>query len=430
MKKKLSPYLIILLGFLGLILLGSVLLVLPFASREGISYIDALFLSASAVCITGLSPLTLATTFTGFGQAVIALLIQVGGLGFVTIGMTVVSMLGSRLGLTGRKLVDETLGSSGKLDYRRFLRRAVTITLAFELFGFCINLIALRGDYSGGKLVWISIFHSVSAFNNAGLDLFGSGMLGYSDNVLLILNTSFLTIAGGLGFIVLNDLFCQRRWRKFSVHTKIVLVMTPVLLLAGAFFLYFAEWGKIDFLNAFFMSAMARTCGFATQDISEWSNAALCVLNLLMIIGAGPVSTGGGIKCTTAFVFAAALFAMMRGKPTTAFHRRISRATVIHAMFVTVVALIYAFACGTLLCALEPEIPLSFLFTETISALANVGFSANVTPLLGVFGKLVLTLAMFVGRVGFLTALLAFNRKWNRKEDGAITYVEADIIIG
>lgn len=433
-KKKLSPYLVILLGFLGVVAIGTGLLLLPVSTYNGISFVDALFLSTSAVCITGLATVPLSETFTGFGQAVICLLIQIGGLGFVTIGMTVIALLGGKAGLFGKRLISETLGSSGRLNYKRFLLRAVLITVIMEAIGFLINVIALRGSYSGGKLVWISLFHSVSAFNNAGLDLFGDGMLPYSGNTLLILNTAFLTIIGGLGFIVIIDIISARRWRFFSVHTKVVLVITPILLAFGTLFLWLTEIDNpqtdLDLLNAFFMSTMARTCGFSTQDISQWNNSTLCILNILMFIGAGPVSTGGGIKCTTFFVFLAGLLGLLRGKPTVVFHREISRETLIYAMFVTVVAMMYAAFTVTLISLCEPGMSLAFIFTETISALANVGLSAGITPLLSVGSKLILAFAMYLGRIGFMTALLVFKRRWNRGQDESVRYVQADIVIG
>ncbi len=434
LRKKLSPYLIILLGFLGVVAIGTGLLLLPVSTYNGISFVDALFLSTSSVCITGLATVNLSETFTGFGQAVICILIQVGGLGFVTIGMTVISLLGGKVGLSGKRLISETLGSSGKLNYKRFLLRAVLITVIMEALGFNINLIALRSSYSGGKLIWISLFHSVSAFNNAGLDLFGNGMLSYENNVLLILNTSVLTIVGGLGFIVIIDMLSAKRWKRFSVHSKVVLVITPILLLTGTLCLWLSEldnpFSDMDLLNAFFMSTMARTCGFATQDISQWKGASLCVLNMLMFIGAGPVSTGGGIKCTTFFVFFAGLLGMLRGKPTIVFHREISRETLIYAMFVTFVGFLYAFFTATLISVFDPTLSLTFIFTETISALANVGLSAGITPLLSVGGKLLLCLAMYLGRIGFMTALLVFKRRWNRGQDESVHYVQADIVIG
>lgn len=432
MHRKISPYLIILFGFFAIILAGFVLLLLPISTEEGIRPEDALFVSASAVCITGLSPVNLSETFTGFGQAVIAILIQVGGLGFVTVAMTAVAMLGFRLGISNKLLLDETLGSSGRLDYRKFLLRAVMFTFLFEILGFIVNLIALCGDYSGGKLVWLSLFHAISAFNNAGFDLFGGSLAPFSGNVVLLLNTSLLTIVGGLGFVVINDIFCVRRWHRFTVHTKIVLVMTPALLLIGTLLIFFSEWGKIDFLNAFFMSAMARTCGFSTQQLENWNSTSLCILDLLMFIGASPVSTGGGIKSTTCFIFLAAIAALLRGKPTTAFHRRISREAIIHAMLVSLVAILYVFFTGTLLCVFQGgDVALALpLFTEAVSALANVGFTAGITPTLTVASKLLLTLAMYAGRVGFMTILLVFKRRWNRREDDAVRLVDAEIIIG
>lgn len=431
-RRKISPYLVIVVGFFALILLGFGLLMLPVSVKEGVSLkaVDAFFLSASSVCITGLSPVNLIETFTGFGQAVIAVLVQVGGLGFVTIAMTVIAMMNIRLGMTNRMLINETLGSSGRLDYRRFLLRAVAMTAVCEILGFIFNIIALRHDYSGGMLVWVSLFHSISAFNNAGLDLFGGGMLRFSNNVFLLLNTSWLTIVGGLGFIVLNELLTVRRWKKFSVHTKIVLTMTPTLLIGGTLLIYLSEWGKIDFLNAFFMSTMARTCGFSTQDLTQWNTASLCFLNVLMFIGAGPASTGGGVKITTFFVFTAVILALVRGKPTSAFHRRIRPDSVIHALLLGAVGLTLTFLIGTSLCALHPEIRLDFLFTETISALANVGFSANVTASLSTAAKLILSFAMFTGRIGFMTLLLVFKRRWNRRENTGVRLVEADVIIG
>lgn len=429
MKRLKSPYIVILAGFAAVILIGFALLLLPISTREGISAIDALFLSASSVCITGLSPVNLSTSLTGFGEVVVALLIQVGGLGFVTVAMAVVVTLKHRLGLSQKRLLNETLGASARLDYRKFLLRALIITAAAEGIGAVLNVIALSGCYSGGRLVWISVFHAVSSFNNAGLDLFGDSLISQSGNVLLLLNTSVLTILGGLGFIVIYDIFCARRWSRFSVHTKIVLVMTPALLVGGTLMFYFSEWGKIDFLNAFVMSAMARTCGFTTQDLSQWSNASLCLLSLLMFIGAAPVSTGGGIKCTTFFVFLAAFFGFVKGKQTVAFHRRIPHESVVYSMLVTSLAVFYVFVTEVLVAAFEPSVPFAFTITETVSALANVGFSTGITSSLSTGSKLVLSLAMYLGRVGFMTLLLLFKRRRDQAE-GSVKYVDADIIIG
>lgn len=428
-KNRITPYHVILIGFLAMILIGCGLLMLPISTKGGISWIDALFLSASSVCITGLSPINLSTTLTGFGEAVVALLIQIGGLGFVTIAMTAIVMLKMRLGISGKRLVDETLGASARLDYRAFLPRAVAITLVVEGIGFCLNMIALSGDYAGGRLIWLSVFHAISSFNNAGLDLFGNSLIPYSHNVLLLLSTSILTILGGLGFIVIYDILTVRRWKRLSVHTKIVLFMTPFLLLSGTFLFTFSEFGKIDFLNAFFMSAMARTCGFTTQDLSQWSNASLCILNLLMFIGAAPVSTGGGVKCTTVFVFFVSLWGFIRGKQTTAFRRRIPSETVVYALLVTTLAVIYVFFTGMIVSAFDPDLSLTFIFTETVSALANVGFSAGITSVLSTGSKLALVLAMYAGRVGFMTLLLVFKRRTQSSDSGP-SYVNADIIIG
>ena len=230
------PYLFILLGFLAIILVGSLLLMLPFATHNGIAFIDALFVSTSAVCITGLSSVVVIDTFTLFGQIVVMLLIQIGGLGFVTVMTAVLTLFGVKLGLSEKFLMGETLGES-RLNVRTFLGRALLITLVIEVFGVILNMIALRADYSGGRLFFVSLFQAISAFNNAGFDLFGStSMQIYAGdkNPLLLFSTALLTVLGGLGYIVINEVVTLRKSPKhLSTHSKIVLTITPILLFGG-----------------------------------------------------------------------------------------------------------------------------------------------------------------------------------------------------
>lgn len=429
--KSRSPYLYIFLGFLGFILAGCGLLCLPFATTDGISFIDALFVSTSAVCITGLSPVVLSTTFTAFGKVVICLLIQLGGLGFVTVAMFVFSLLGFKLGISDKFLVQETLGSTPHLDVKKLIVRVILISAIAETIGFFINLIAFRDDFSGGELVAVSAFHAVSAFNNAGFDIIGANsLIDHSDNVLLLVNTSLLTIVGGLGFIVINDVFTNLRWKKFCVHTKIVLAVTPALLLLGTLGFFFSEWGKIDLLNAFFMSAMTRTCGFASQNLGEWNNASLLLANFLMFVGAAPASTGGGSKCTTLFVILVALVAYVKGKPPAAFYRRFEPMTVFRALLIFLLSSILVFTAGTVICALQPDLLAIHVATETVSAFATVGLSAGITSSLTAASKAILCFVMFMGRIGLLTALMIFRKRWNRNEDESIRYVKAEILIG
>jgi len=428
-----NPYLTIVIGFLVLILLGCLLLLLPISTKEGISFVDALFMSASAVCITGLSTVSVFSTFTVFGKVVLCLLMQVGGLGIITVAMAVFAMLGAKLGLSEKFLVSETLGSTPQLDFRKFLFRAILISAVAELIGFLINLIALCGDYSGGELVGVSIFHAVSSFNNAGLDIFGeNSLIPFRDNVLLLLNTSALTIFGGLGFLVINEIlgYRPRKNRRLSVHTKLVLVVTAGLLLLGTLAIFFTEWGKIDFLNAFFMSSMTRTCGFSSSDLGSWSEASLLLADVLMFIGAAPASTGGGIKLTTFFIVLAAGVSFVRGKPVVVFGRRIDKDSVSRALIVSSFALALVLGFSFVLAAIESDLTLSEVVTETVSAFANVGLSTGVTSSLHTASKILLIIAMFMGRIGFVTVLMVMKKRWNVGEDESIRYVKADILIG
>ncbi len=426
-----NPYLFIVIGYLITILLGSGLLVLPISTHNGVAYVDALFVSTSAVCITGLSSVQLATTFTPFGKVMIALLVQVGGLGFTTVMLAFFSIVKGKINVSDKFLVHETLGNSAKVNFRQMLSRAILITAIVEFIGFCINLIALSTTFSGWQLVGYSLFHAISAFNNAGFDIFGpNSLIDYSTNTLFLLNLSFLTIIGGLGFLVINDVITGRRIKKWSIHTRVVLLMTAVLLLLGTLGLFFSEWGKIDFLNAFFMSAMARTCGFSSQNLANWNNASVLLVDFLMLIGAGPGSTGGGIKVTTFFILLASTVGFFRGKPTVFCHRRIGMELIVRSMRLTIFALLCIFCMGTIVCAIEPQAGMNAVFLEVISAFCNVGFSMNLTPTLGTASKLLICLAMYIGRLNFLTVLMLFRRRWNRGDDESIRYVEAEILIG
>ena len=425
------PYLYIAFGFFALILAGSLLLILPVSTKQGISYVDAFFVSVSAVCITGLSPVVLESTFTVFGKAVVLLLIQLGGLGFVTVAVSVFSMLGFRLGLSEKFLLEETLGNSASINYKKLFRRVLLITGGMELFGTVVNLIALSGDYSGWKLVGYALFHAVSAFNNAGFDLIGSqSFIPCADNILFLINTAFLTICGGLGCLVINDVFTAHCWRKFSVHTKVVLVITPVLLLVWTLGIFFSEWGNIGCDHAFFMSAMTRTCGFSTEDLTQWNNATLLLIDFLMFIGAAPMSTAGGIKCTTFFVILASVAAFVRGKRPTAFRRYLTRDLVFRSLLIATIGFAIVFCTGTAVCAADPEAPFAWVVTEVISAFANVGLSASLTPTLSAWSKLFLCFAMFLGRIGCLTMLLIMRGRAKNDENDGIRFAAAQISVG
>ena len=302
--KKQPPGRLIAAGFAMLILFGAVLLLLPLSVRGDaeVHFIDALFTSTSAVCVTGLIAIDVADHFTTFGQAVVAVLIQVGGLGVTSIGVGLILAARKNVGLKGRILLKEALNIEGIKGMIRLVKSILLMTLCFELMGIVLSFLVFVQDYPVLKALWISIFHSIAAFNNSGFDILGGlrNLIPYQNNILLNLTTSGLIIFGGLGFLVILDVLKKRSFRKLTLHSKVVLTTTLTLLVAGTLLLKATE--DITWLGAFFQSVSARTAGFSTYPIGEFTNAGLFTLIILMFIGASPGSTGGGIKTSTFFV--------------------------------------------------------------------------------------------------------------------------------
>ena len=319
------PARLIALGFASTILLGTLLLLMPFSIRSGITVqpVDALFSATSAVCVTGLLTVDTADTFTPVGQAVMAVLIQIGGLGITSIGMGLALAAGRRISLRERTLIREAMNVSSLEGMVRLVRAIIKLTLAFELAGVIPIFAVFAQDYPPLKALGLSVFHSISSFNNAGIDILGGGrsLAPYRDNVLLNLSTCFLIISGGIGFLVMVDVVkCRFRFRKFTLHSKVVVTTTAFLLAAGTLLLKFTD--PLSWLTAFFLSVSARTAGFATLDLGTLSNAGLFTILILMFIGASPGSTGGGIKTTTIFVLAQrfAAFSASSGRVHSAVH--------------------------------------------------------------------------------------------------------------
>lgn len=310
--KSLTPVRIIALGFAGVILLGSLLLMMPFSVRDGIQirYIDALYTSASAVCVTGLISIDVGTAFTPVGQTILAVLIQIGGLGVTSIGAGIILLVGRKINLKGRNVIREASNLDSGKGIVRFVKSVFFTTITFEIIGAIFSFIAFVSEgQPAHKAIGYSIFHSIAAFNNAGFDNLGlSGdlysnvsLIPYQDNILLNVVTCALIFFGGIGFLVIREVLQKRfRWKKFSMHTKVVLSVTAVLIVAGTVLIKLTE--DISFMGAFFASVTTRTAGFSTYDFSKFSNAGLVLVMLFMFIGASPGSTGGGIKTSTVFV--------------------------------------------------------------------------------------------------------------------------------
>lgn len=424
-SKRLKPRRIVVLGFLGVIALGTCLLALPVssASEEGIPLIDSLFTATSAVCVTGLVSIDPGDYFSTFGQVVLGILIQIGGLGISVIGMMVYLVAGGRFGIGKQRILKESLNLSSGKGLMYVIRSVAYITIAFESAGAALSYIVFSADFEPAKALGISVFHSLAAFNNAGFDLLGSyqSLTGYSDSILLNIVTCILIIFGGLGFYVIGEVISGKHW---SLNTKIVITTTGFLLVTGALLLKITD--DITWLEAFFQSVTARTAGFATVSMAERTSAGMLVMMVLMFIGASPGSTGGGIKTTTFFVLLKRLQSVVTNQPCSAFKRKISDNSITKG-FCALALAIGIVLLGTFgLCMLESEYPFDQLLFEVISAFATVGLSTGITPDLCGGAKIMLAVIMFIGRLGPLT----IATMWLNKDASSVRYVEEEVTIG
>ena len=426
--RKLSPGRIVVLGFAFVILTGSLILWLPISANEGVdvSYIDALFTSTSAVCVTGLIAVDTADTFNVFGRTVVALLIQVGGLGVTCVGVGVILLAGKKIGIHGRVLIRDSMNLTTVKGVVRLVEAILFMTLLFEGAGALLSFLVFSKDYPPLDALGISVFHSVAAFNNSGFDILGGlkNLIPYQSNVLLNLTTCGLIIFGGLGFLVIREIWEKHSWRKFSLHTKVVIATTIALLAAGTVLLNMTE--DITWLGALFQSTSARTAGFSTYPIGAFSNAGLFVLAVLMFLGASPGSTGGGIKTTTTFVLMKSMFSAATNRHCSAFKRRIPTEVVSQAFLIAILALAVVCVQTFLMCIAEPELDFMKLLFETVSAFGTVGLSTGITPDLNAGAKLILITTMFIGRLGPLTMATV----WSFKPKAAAWYSEESITIG
>lgn len=345
------------MGFALVILIGTGLLLLPISIRDDahVSFIDALFTSTSAVCVTGLIAIDVADHFTAFGQTIVAALIQIGGLGVTSIGVGLILAAGKRVSMRGRVLVKEALNVDGFKGMVRLVKSVLLMTLCFELVGMALSFIVFVQDYPPLRALGISAFHSIAAFNNSGFDILGGlrNLIPYQSNVLLNLTTSGLIIFGGLGFLVILDILKKRSFRKLALHSKIVIITTVILLVVGTLLLKATE--DVSWLGAFFQSVSARTAGFSTYPIGEFTNAGLFTLIILMFIGASPGSTGGGIKTSTFFVLMQQVRSLFTKKHIGAFRRSIPSETLSKASMIALLSLLLVCVGTFLLCILEPE---------------------------------------------------------------------------
>ncbi len=426
--KKQPPGRLIAMGFAFVILTGAVVLVLPVSvwPDAEVSFVDALFTSTSAVCVTGLIAIDVADHFTPFGQAVVAVLIQIGGLGVTSVGVGLILAAGKRVSIRGRLLAKEALNVDSFQGIVKLVRAVLFMTLFFETLGALLSFIVFVQDYPLLHAMGISVFHSIAAFNNSGFDILGGlrNLIPYQDNILLNLTTAGLIIFGGIGFLVILDVMKQKRFKKLTLHSKVVITSSITLIVVGTLLLKATE--DITWLGAFFQSVSARTAGFSTYTIGEFTNAGLCVLCVLMFIGASPGSTGGGIKTSTFFVLVQAARSIFVKRPLSSFRRNISPENLSKAYLVTILSLGVVCIATFLMCILEPDCTFIQLLFEVISAFGTVGLSTGITPGLSVAGKLVIILVMYTGRIGAFTLL----SMWIEHPEPNARYTQEAVTIG
>lgn len=443
-KRKLSPPQILALGFLSVILIGSILLMLPIANTKGCSFIDAVFTSTSAVCVTGLIVLDTPNDFTLFGHIVILVLIQIGGLGYMTSATLFFLIAGKKIGITQRYAIKEGLNVGSVEGIIQFAKGVILFTIIFEFAGTVILTGLFLREYSFGKAFLYGFFHAISAFNNAGFSLFPDSLMRYRGDIVINMTITTLIIAGGIGFVVITDIhkFFKREVDRLAAHTKLVLLSTGVLISGAAVSIFLIEYAnpatfgamplKEKILASYFSAVTARTAGFNTVDYSLFKTETLFLTITLMFIGASPGGTGGGVKTSTVAIVFASIFSTIRGRADTIFfRRRMSSETVANALTITILAVIFCTIFSHLILLTQDTKYLHSVF-EVTSAFGTVGLSLgdqgvrSFTALFNPSGKIIIILLMFIGRLGPLTLAFALARQVKER----FRYPEGKVMIG
>lgn len=428
---KTSPARLVTAGFSAVILVGAFLLWLPISLLPGchISFLDALFESTSAVCVTGLTVVPPGDTFSLFGKIVLAILIQIGGMGVVLMGMFLIMITGRKIGFKTRYLFIQAQNLSGGYSHLIDVAKVIVgITFGIETFGALILWFCLMKYFDPLSAFGHAFFLAISAFNNAGFDVFhgGSSLIPYSDNGVLCLVISGLVIIGGFGFLAMSDVWSSHfKWRKMTLSTKVVIFMTTLLLVGGT--ILFKLTTKQTWLECWFQSVIARTAGFATYPLAHFSQGALLIFIVLMFIGASPNSTGGGIKTTTIFALTLKALSSSAGHDEDSiFHRRIPELVFTKASTVFFFGLSVVIIGTILVCISQPGLPLGDVLTEVVSAFATVGSSVGITSALNTFSRIVIIGCMFIGRIGSVTIANALVTGEQKRAQ----YTEESILIG
>jgi trk system potassium uptake protein TrkH len=446
-SRLLSPERIFILSFAGLIIVGAFFLWSPFSATKGhLSIIDAVFSSASAVCVTGLTVIDIGKDLSFAGQLITVFLFQIGGLGIITFSTVFFALMGRGISVKGREILQSAFLHTPRVDFFAVLKSILLSTFVFEFIGMLLLWGRFAQDYSPGHAFYLSVYHAVSAFNNCGYTLFSDSLIGYQGDLIVNVTVMGLIILGGIGFIVQYEVFVKLRGRqkRLSVHSKIVLLTTGMLILFGAVLFYAFERERIlkdlplqtQILASFFQSITPRTAGFNTVDISHLANQTILTIMVLMFIGASPGSTGGGVKTTSASLLFLLMLSRLRGNEEVhVFKRTVPRELINRTISIILASVFSIFLITSLLLfAAQGDLPstesrrlfVEYLF-ETISAFGTVGLSMNVTPALNDFQKVATILIMFAGRVGPLTLAFSLSRRMLKT---TVTYAEEGVMVG
>lgn len=455
-KKSFSPTRRIALSFFVVIIIGSILLSLPISNHiKDTSYIDHLFVATSATCVTGLVPIVVKDQYNLFGQLIILALIQIGGLGFLTLFNMMLVAFKRKLSYTNKIVMQEALNQSSMKDISLYIKRVIKYTFFFEGIGTLLLCFVFIPEYGMIKGIYYSSFHSISAFCNAGFDVLGSSsLIGYQNDVLMNIVISGLIIAGGLGFIVWIDL--RMSWQQYkqnfkvfklkrflsslSLHTKIVLISTLLLIFIGSIGIFVLEYnnsqtlGLLSFpdkiLASFFQSVTLRTAGFATVDMASLYDPTKLMMCVIMFIGGSPAGTAGGIKTVTFVIILLYIHSLVLGSDhVKVMKRTISDQVVKRALTISIVSFFIAIS-GLLILSISEDKEFIDLVFEVFSAFATVGLTAGVTPLLTSVGKIVIIVLMYIGRIGPITMVLIFAKRYSQMKGKDILYPESDVLIG
>ncbi len=444
-RRSFNPNLLISMVFLLIILLGTLLLLLPAASRSGTScgFMTALFTATSTTCVTGLSLVDTYSQWSGFGQIVLLCLIQIGGLGFMSMASMLIFLFRGRFGMTEQLLMAQSLGARGLKDVIHLQRWMLLACLSVESAGALLLTIHFLPSFGLIRALRLGVFHAVSAFCNAGFDLFGflepgSSVMHFGTDPFVLLTLSTLIILGSLGFLVWDEVLKERKWKKFSVYTRLVLIMTGSLVLFGTLFIFLFESGNPltlgplslpqKWLAAFFQSVTLRTAGFAGISQKAMSDGGKAFSMILMLIGGSSGSTAGGLKTVTMVVILLFLWSQMRGKRVvTVFHRSIPANLVLNALSIFGLMISLAFLGGIVISSTSP-VSLTDALYEAVSAIATVGLSCDVTARLSLPAKILIILYMYFGRVGVLTISLGFLHPGTAEP--RYRYADTSLLIG